>query len=215
MAEALSWLVAPLVSYVLGAVPFAFLIGRMRGVDLRQVGSGNVGAGNLTRVVGVTAGTVAAILDGLKGLIPVLLMRRYGIGPAVISMSGLGTVIGHNWSVFLRGRSGRGLAPSAGVLVGVDPSLIVWPGGWAVAGWKVGGGLGGFIGWASLPVVAVLFGKPAPVVLAGLGLGLLMIFRRMQGNAGHVPGLRAAFYRAIFDRDPDEELASAEEPVGH
>jgi glycerol-3-phosphate acyltransferase PlsY len=215
MGEALSWLVAPLLCYVLGAVPFAFLIGRVRGVDLRRVGSGNVGAGNLTRTAGMAAGTVAALLDGLKGLIPVLLMRRWDIGPAVISISGLGTVIGHNWSVFLRGRSGRGLAPSAGVLVGVDPSLIVWPGGWAVAGWKVGGGLAGFIGWASLPVVAVLFQKPAPVVLAGLGLSLLMVFRRMQGNPGHQPGLRMALYRAVFDRDPGDELTSAEEPVRH
>lgn len=214
MPEPLIWFLAPIAAYFLGAVPFAFVIGAFCGVDLRKVGTGNVGAGNLTRAVGLPAGIAAALLDGLKGLIPVLLLRNQGVGSAVVSISGLAVVAGHNWSVFLWGRSGRGLAPSAGVLVGVDPSLIVWPGGWAIAGWKFGGGLAGFIGWAFLPVIAVVFNKPDAVVLAALGLGLLMIIRRMQGNPGHEPGVRAAFYRAVFDRDPGSELASAEEPVG-
>ena len=214
MPEALTWLIAPVATYLLGAVPFAFVIGALCGVDLRKVGTENVGAGNLMRTVGLPAASAAALLDGLKGLIPVLLLRSQGAGPAVISISGLAAVMGHNWSIFMRGRSGRGLAPSSGVLVGVDWSLIVWPGGWAVAGWKFGGGLGGFIGWAFLPVIAVLFNKPQSVVLAALGLGVLMTIRRMQGNPGHVPGLRAALYRAVFDRDPGDELAIAEEPVG-
>lgn len=213
MPEPLAWFLAPVLTYILGAVPFAFVIGAFCGVDLRKVGTGNVGAGNLTRTVGLPAGIAAALLDGLKGLGSVLLLRYQGFGPAVVSLAGLTCVMGHNWSIFMRGRSGRGLAPSAGVLVGVDPSLIVWPGGWAVAGWKFGGGLAGFIGWTSLPVIAVLFDKPAPVVLAALGLGLLMVFRRMQGNPGHSPGVRAALYRAVFDRDPEHELASAEEPA--
>jgi len=60
-----------------------------------------------------------------------------------------------------------------------------------------------------------VFQKPAPVAVAPLGLRLLMIIRRMQGNPGHELGVRAALYRAVFDHDPGEELASAEEPVGH
>jgi glycerol-3-phosphate acyltransferase PlsY len=209
------WLLATTACYLLGAVPFAFLIGVMCGVDLRKVGTGNVGAGNLTRSVGLPAGAAAALLDGLKGLVPVLVLKNQGIGPAVVSMSGLAIVAGHNWSIFMRGRSGRGLAPSAGIMAGIDFSMLVWPAGWAAAGWKIGGGVGGFIGWTSLPVLAAVFQKPAPVALASLGLSLLMIGRRMQGNPEHEPGIRAALYRAVFDRDPEDELASAEEPVGH
>jgi len=200
MDHPLSWLV-PAFGYLLGAVPFAFLIGRVMGVDLRKVGSGNVGAGNLTRVAGVKAGVAAALLDGFKGLIPVLVLKAQDFGPAVVSMTGLAIVVGHNWSIFMRGRSGRGLAPSSGVLLGVAPPLIVWPGGWAVAGWKYGGGLAGFIAWASLPVVAVLFSWPPSVVLACFGLAVLCIGRRMQGNPGRVPGFRAAMHRAVFDTD--------------
>jgi glycerol-3-phosphate acyltransferase PlsY len=209
MDHPLAWL-APILGYLLGAVPFAFLIGKMAGVDLRKVGSGNVGAGNLTRTVGVRAGIAAALLDGFKGLFPVLGMRAADFGPAVISLTGLAIVIGHNWSIFMGGRSGRGLAPSSGVLLGVAPPLIVWPGGWAVAGWKFGGGLAGFIAWSSLPVVAALFKWPSSVVLACFGLAVLCVIRRMQGNPGRVPGLRAAFHRAVFDTD-GVELAETEE----
>ena len=160
----------PVAFYLLGAIPFAYLLGRMAGVDLRKVGSGNVGAGNLTRSVGIKAGVAAALLDGFKGLIPTVLLREAGLGPATVALSGLAIVLGHNWSIFMRGRSGRGLAPSSGVLIAVDPSLIFWPGGWSVAGWRFGGGLCGFLGWASLPVVAVLFNRPQAAVLASLGL---------------------------------------------
>ncbi|HJU81578.1 MAG TPA: glycerol-3-phosphate acyltransferase [Acidimicrobiia bacterium] len=211
MTHPVLWL-TPIIAYLLGAVPFAFLIGRALGVDLRKVGSGNVGAGNLTRVAGLKAGFAAAILDGFKALIPVVLMREQLLGPALVAVSGLAIVIGHNWSIFMRGRSGRGLAPSAGVLLGIDPSLIVWPGGWAVAGWKFGGGLCGFLGWASLPVLAVIFHRPAASVLGCLGLSLLMVGRRMQGNPGRLPGLRASLHRAVFDTD-GQHLSRATEPV--
>ena len=209
MDQPLEWL-APIFGYLLGAVPFAFLLGKMAGVDLRKVGSGNPGAGNLTRVVGVKAGAAAALLDGFKGLIPMLVLKSLDFGPAIISLTGLAIVVGHNWSIFMGGRSGRGLAPSSGVLLGVAPPLIVWPGGWAVAGWKFGGGLAGFIAWASLPVVAVLFQWSSAVVLACFGLAVLCVFRRMQGNPGRIPGLRAAIHRAIFDTD-GMELGEAEE----
>lgn len=209
MDHPLAWL-APVLGYLLGSIPFAFLIGRVAGVDLRLVGSGNVGAGNLTRVVGVKAGAAAALLDGFKGLIPILVLKAWDFGPAIVSLSGLAIVIGHNWSIFMRGRSGRGLAPSSGVLLAVAPPLIVWPGGWAVAGWKFGGGLAGFIAWSSLPVVAVLFNWSSAVVLACFGLAMLCLIRRMQGNSGRIPGFRAAIHRAIFDTD-GIELAETEE----
>lgn len=203
----------PVACYLLGAVPFAYLVGRMSGVDLRKVGSGNVGAGNLTRTVGIKAGVAAALLDGFKGLIPTVLLREASVGSAVVAISGLAIVVGHNWSIFMRGRSGRGLAPSSGVLLGVDPSLIAWPAGWSVAGWKFGGGLCGFLAWASLPVVAVLFHRPASAVLATLGLCVLMLVRRIQGNPGDLPGLRAALHRAVFDTDGVNLRETAKETV--
>ncbi|MGQ0848231.1 MAG: glycerol-3-phosphate acyltransferase [Actinomycetota bacterium] len=213
MSELALWFLLPGALYLLGSIPFSYLIGRLNGVDLRKIGSQNAGAGNLTRSVGVPAGIAGALLDGLKGLVPVLVMKGQGVGPAIVSVSGLAIVVGHNWSIFIRSRSGRGLAPSSGVLVGVDPSLIFWPGGWAVAGWKFGGGLCGFLGWASLPVVASIVQRSPAAVLAAFGLSMLMIIRRVQGNPGDPRGIRAAFHRAIFDTDGVPSLAGSEESV--
>src|SRR5690606_22948466 len=88
---------APLIGYLLGAVPFALLIGRMLGIDLRTEGTGNVGAGNLTKLAGLTYGAAAAVLDGLKGLLPVLVARRLGLADGVAAAAGVAAVIGHNW----------------------------------------------------------------------------------------------------------------------
>lgn len=214
MSDHLLTLLLPAGAYLLGAVPCALLIGLALGVDLRTAGSGNAGAGNLVRTAGVFPGGVAAVLDGLKGLVPVLAARGLGLGAGMAAVCGLAAIAGHNWSVYLGGRSGRGLATSAGAAVALDPILIIWSGGWAVAGWKLGGGLGGFIGWGLAPVFAMIMAKSHVVVLAAAGMSLLMIIRRMQGNPERLAGVGAAFRRAIWDTDqPEDDVSPADEPA--
>lgn len=200
-------------AYFLGAVPFAQVMARVRGMDLRNVGSGNVGAGNLTRNAGLLWGGTAAVLDGLKGLFPVLIAGWMGFSAGFAGMAGLAAVVGHNWSVFMRGRSGRGLATSVGVLLWLDPVLLVWTSGWSVAGWKIGGGVAGFLGWGLLPVVSASLGRPATESILFLVLSLVLMSRRMQGNPDSPRGMRPAFRRAIFDTDPggDEFPQSADD----
>lgn len=206
---------APLIGYLLGAVPFALLIGRMLGIDLRTEGTGNVGAGNLTKLAGLPYGAAAAILDGLKGLLPVLVARRLGLADGVAAAGGVAAVIGHNWSIYLRSRSGRGMATSVGVLVGLAPSLMVWTGLWAVIGWWIGGGLGGFVGWALLGPVAVMAGYPRPVVMTAFTLSLIVLLRRAQGQDGDSFEWRDVAERVVWDTDRPETLEDgrAERPV--
>lgn len=192
--------------YLLGSVPFALVIGTMAGVDLRRVGSGNVGAGNLTRNVGLPFGAAAAVLDGLKGLLPVVAAAELGFDAAVGVAAGVAAVAGHNWSIYLRSRSGRGLATGVGVLVGIAPGLLVWTGLWAVAGWAIGGGIAGFFGWALLAPVAVFTGQPELVVAAASALSLIVMARRMQGNPGQPPDPRARLLRLVWDTDRTEQL---------
>src|SRR5688572_20410793 len=130
------WPLMLLGAYLLGSIPFAQVLARLNGVDLREVGSGNVGAGNLTRTVGAPG-----VLDGLKGLVPVWLALSGGLGVGAAGLVGVCAVIGHNWSIFMRGRSGRGLATAFGMIVALNPALAVWTTGWAVAGWKIGSGI--------------------------------------------------------------------------
>ncbi|MFO7547663.1 MAG: glycerol-3-phosphate acyltransferase [Acidimicrobiia bacterium] len=188
-------------AYLVGSIPFPLLIGRLKGIDLRSVGSANVGAGNLTRTGGFPAGLAGAALDGWKGLLPVVVGTQAQLGAGTVGAAVLAAVAGHNWSVFLRGRSGRGLATSAGALLGLNASLVVWPFAWAVAGWKIGGGLGGFVGWGLLPLYAYIAGSPSIEVAVTSGLAVLMIVRRAQGNDGRAPWWGPLVHRVVFDRD--------------
>lgn len=197
----LYWPLLLLGAYLLGAIPFAQILARLNGVDLREVGSGNVGAGNLKTSVGIPWALLAGVLDGLKGLIPVWLSLRAGFGPGAAGLVGVAAVIGHSWSIFMRGRSGRGLATAFGLILALDPALAVWTTGWAVAGWKIGGGLAGFIGWGLLPIVSIALGNPATESLLVALLSVVLMARRMQGNPGDATDGAAMMHRAIYDKD--------------
>lgn len=203
-------------AYLLGSIPFAQVAAKFKGVDLREVGTRNVGAGNLSREVGWGWGVVVAVLDGLKGLLPVWIARRFGLGLGAAGLAGLAAVIGHNWSIVLRGRAGRGLASSVGLVLGLDPALLVWTGGWAVAGWKIGGGLGGFLGWGMLPMVAVALLRPPNETLLLMLLSVVLMGRRMQGNQDDVEGVGLPpLKRIIYDNDlaPEELPDTVEDPL--
>lgn len=137
--------------YLLGAVSPATMLAARRGVDLRQVGSGNPGATNAGRALGRRTGVVVALLDVLKGLLPAAgfgaLDHRAGL------LAGLAAVVGHISSPFLRGRGGKGVATAAGAILGSHP---LW--GLAVLGvWVVVVALGRWVALASMcAAVAVL-----------------------------------------------------------
>lgn len=210
----LYWPLMLVAAYLLGSVPFAQVIARSHGVDLRRVGSGNVGAGNVTSQIGKGWGLLAAFLDCLKGFLPVYLARRAGLGLGASGMVGLAAVVGHNWSVFMQGRSGRGLATSAGLMAALSPVLLVWTSLWAVVGWKVGGGVAGFLGWGLLPIVSVALRRPPTLSVFLLLLSAVILGRRIQGNREDMMDSRSAFRRAIHDTDPGGEIPStADEPL--
>lgn len=118
-----------LLSYLLGSVPFGYLISRaVKGVDIRNHGSRNIGATNVARVVGKGAGIATLILDILKGLIVVTLIPLLAPGnrPDLVQIScALAVVAGHNWTVFLRFRGGKGVATTAGALIGLVPTVFL------------------------------------------------------------------------------------------
>jgi glycerol-3-phosphate acyltransferase PlsY len=195
------WPLMLLAAYLLGSIPFAQVVAKAKGVDLREVGTGNVGAGNLTHEIGKGWGTLAGILDGLKGVAPVLVARQAGLGVGAAGMVGLAAVMGHNWSIWMKGRSGRGLATSAGVMLALDPLMLLWTTGWAMVGWKVGGGLAGFLGWGLLPMVSMSLGRPPTESVFLLLLAATLIGRRIQGNPESSWEPAAVWRRAIYDND--------------
>jgi glycerol-3-phosphate acyltransferase PlsY len=114
------------IAYLLGAFPPAHLIARVtRGIDIREYGSGNVGALNVYRHVGRRGGGLAFILDTAKGAVAVLIPRWLGAPDMAMYIAAIVVVVGHNWSVFLRFSGGKGVATVFGVTVTVIPILAM------------------------------------------------------------------------------------------
>ncbi|MFA6169225.1 MAG: glycerol-3-phosphate 1-O-acyltransferase PlsY [Candidatus Margulisiibacteriota bacterium] len=119
----MSFLLIPL-CYLLGSIPFSYLIARLWRVDLRQVGSGNVGATNVLRSVGPWPGALAFLLDFLKGWLAVYLAFLVGGDPIFVLSLGLAVIIGHTYPIFLGFRGGKGAATGLGVLAGIAPEIF-------------------------------------------------------------------------------------------
>lgn len=111
------------ISYLIGAIPFGVIIARsFYHADIRQMGSRNTGATNVWRSLGWKPGLVTLVLDILKGAVPVLICRARWPGmPMLAVVAGLAAIIGHNWSVFLMGSGGKGVATSTGVFLALLP----------------------------------------------------------------------------------------------
>ena len=118
----MEWGLLVVAAYLLGSVPFSYLVVKLRtGKDVRTVGSGNVGATNVTRAAGKAAGLIAGLLDLSKGAVAVLIARKLGAPPAVVGGVGFAAVVGHCHPVFLRFRGGKGGATGVGVLAVLAP----------------------------------------------------------------------------------------------
>jgi acyl phosphate:glycerol-3-phosphate acyltransferase len=133
---AYSWTI--LVSYLIGSLPTGYLAGRMRGIDIRTAGSGNIGATNVFRVLGKTAGTAVLVIDGLKGFaaafwIPLLILQFFpGASRQYLALAaGAAAVLGHMFPCWLKFKGGKGIATSAGVgfawaWLACLTTLVIW-----------------------------------------------------------------------------------------
>lgn len=153
---------AALLAYLLGSVPTSYLIMRLvKGVDLRQTGSGNLGATNLFRSLGWKFAVPAALFDMAKGAIPVAVLGPWaGLGLAGRTALGLAAVVGHVFSVFMHFRGGKGVATGGGVVLGLVPGAFLV----ALALWALLVRLTGYVSVAS--IVAALSLPPATWLLA-------------------------------------------------
>ena len=110
-----------LAAFVVGSIPTGVLVARARGVDLRKVGSGNIGATNVGRALGKKWATFVLLMDAGKGVVPVMVFARYLSDPWLPALGGLFAVLGQAFSIFLRGRGGKGVATSLGAGMALAP----------------------------------------------------------------------------------------------
>jgi glycerol-3-phosphate acyltransferase PlsY len=173
-------------AYLMGSVPFAYLLARRWGApDLRLVGSGNVGAANVLRASGVTAGLLVALLDISKGAASVLLAERFSTAPSASALAGLAAIVGHIYPVWLRFRGGKGVATACGVFAVLTPAAIPTAlGMFIVTVWVTKYvSLGSIVASIALPPLAYAVGSsPAIVTAAGIAAGLI-VFRHRSNLA--------------------------------
>lgn len=114
-------LLLTILSYLLGSVPSGFIIGALSGVDVRNAGSGNIGATNVARLLGKRLGLLTLVADVAKGFVPVLLAEKLGMSDVGIALVAMAAFLGHLYPVFLRFQGGKGVATAFGALLGVAP----------------------------------------------------------------------------------------------
>lgn len=175
--------VAVIAGYLIGSVPFAYLLSRRRGIDLRRVGSGNIGASNVLRTSGVRPAVVAMCLDAVKGAVAVLVADRLAPGPTTPVAAGVASVLGHVYPVWLRFGGGKGVATAAGVFAVVAPYALaaacvvfviaVW-----VTRYISAGSLAGALALAGM----TLAGEEPIVVPLAAAASALIILHRHRAN---------------------------------
>jgi len=114
-----------ILAFVFGSIPFGFVIGKLKGVDVRQYGSGNIGATNVSRVLGKKWGAIVLLLDALKGALPVLYLKVTGYSIEHQVLAGLFAILVHCFSPFLKLRGGKGVATGLGVFLVVSPKVTL------------------------------------------------------------------------------------------
>ena len=163
--SAIQWL-WPVFFYLVGSIPTGYLMGRACGIDIRQQGSGNIGATNVGRVLGRNWGFAAFACDFLKGFLPLCLVRTFCFPDAsswtvalLLVLGGVAAILGHNYTPWLGFRGGKGIATSAGVLGAILPwvmlvSLLVWIIGVLISRMV---SVGSLLAAGSLPLAAAWF----------------------------------------------------------
>ena len=205
------YILTVLLAYLLGSVPTGFLVAKARGIDIRAVGSGNIGATNVFRILGKPAGVIVLLADAAKGWLAVFLLARWLCGwfyPAAgpqarewfAICAGVGAILGHNYTCWLSFKGGKGIATSAGVLVALvlTPLLII------LAIWIVVFALSRYVSLASicasfaLPFAAWLVGQSTTIILVTAGLAALAIYkhkaniqRLIHGTENRIGGKRS------------------------
>jgi glycerol-3-phosphate acyltransferase PlsY len=153
--EIYSYALSALGAYFVGSIPTGYLFARARGVDIRKMGSGNIGATNVFRTLGKTAGIAVLVIDGLKGYLPVRLFA-FGQDPQTreyhAMVAGLFAILGHNYTCWLKFKGGKGIATSAGVMAG----LVLYGFLSALSVWLVVFAVTRYVSIASITAAAVL-----------------------------------------------------------
>lgn len=173
-------LIGIIAAYAIGSIPFALILARRWGTrDLRRIGSGNLGAANVWRATGATAGVLVALLDIAKGAAGVIVAERLNGGAAAPAAAGVAAVVGHIYPVWLGFRGGKGVATACGVFAVLTPlALLPALAVFCVSVWITKYiSVGSVLASLALPPIAYATGSPGPAIAAAAAAAVLIVFR--------------------------------------
>lgn len=195
----LEGLLAAALFYLLGALPWSYIIGRLRGIDIREQGSGNVGATNVGRVLGWRYYPLALALDLGKGVAAGLLASHWGLtGDWPLLLAGL-AVVGHDWSIFIRFSGGKGVSTSLGLLASLSwEAFLIAIVLWGLTLWRTRfASVASLAALALSPLTVWLFARDPWGVVLMAALTLLALFR----HRANLARLRRGEESRAFQRD--------------
>ncbi|OGO06885.1 MAG: hypothetical protein A2Y92_01775 [Chloroflexi bacterium RBG_13_57_8] len=220
MSPTVTWALLIIGAYLLGSVPFSFLLARRRGIDLRRHGTQQVGGGNLWRTTSKRLGLTVGVFDFFKGMLMVLIAWRLDLDAGQQLSIALGAVAGHNWPVFLHFHGGRGVATSLGIIIImplVNESIPPWS---TLAFFIVALAILPFtrrtpipilIGMVMLPVFSAVFRDDLSVTMGFLAMILMLIIKRLSAQpaaeARTFGAGRLILNRLLHDRDIGDRKA--------
>lgn len=189
-------LISIIASYLLGSIPTSYIFGKIfKGIDIREHGSGNVGATNAYRVIGKLPGLIVLAIDIAKGALPVTLFTGFLLNAGVNAdketlqvILGSAVIIGHIWTVFLGFKGGKGVATAAGVILGLNGkilifALIIWIIIFIITHYV---SVSSVISALSVPIIFTLLGASAKIVVFSAAISLIIISR-------HRPNIQRLF----------------------
>lgn len=177
-------------AFLLGSIPFGMIIAMRKGVNLKKVGSGNIGATNVLRSVDKISALLTLLGDTLKGTAAVALGRYFSVGPLYEGIIGLSAILGHNFSVFLRFRGGKGVATSFGVLLIYSPKIalitfIIWL---AVVLMTRYSSLGAITAFGLLPINIFVFDYTEVKLGVSIAIAVLVLARHADNISRFIKG---------------------------
>lgn len=189
-------LVIVIAAYLVGSIPTGLLLARlMGGVDIRTTGSGNIGATNVSRTLGWKVGVLTLLGDCLKGVVPVLVARHFGVTEGWLALTAFAAFAGHVYTVFLRFKGGKGVATALGVFLALSPlsvagavvifALMLWK-------WRYVS-LGSITAAAAMPLLVALIDRRGLIFLMSIAIATIVVWKHRENISRLKSGTESKF----------------------
>ncbi len=184
-------------AYLLGSIPCGVLLARARNIDIRQQGSGNIGATNVARILGKKAGVITLLGDMAKGCVTVLIADYWTPQLEIVAVAGLMAFLGHLYSVFLKFKGGKGVATGLGIFLYLMPiAALCAVAAFSIALWATAYvSIGSITATLLLPVFGWALGAPLPYIYCSMAIAVFVIYKHRDNIVRLKAGTEARFLR--------------------